>query len=119
MSKNRLKQLRNEKKLRQIDIAQYLGCSRTTYTQYETGSSEPDLDTLSKLADFHNTTIDYILYRTNERKTDKYPNNQNIIDTLNSLSPEGRKKAEEYIEMLKTLDEVKDGQNLKDIRKKG
>ena len=118
MDKNRLKQLRIEKKLRQKDIAQYLDCSRTTYTQYETGSSEPDLNTLSRLADFHDTTIDYILYRTDERNIKETFHNQQIMNSLNNLSPEGRKKAEEYIEMLKTLDEVK-GQNITDIRKNG
>lgn len=60
----RLRLLREEKKLKQLDIAKILGVSRTTYTQYETGKSEPDSEMLNKLADIFNTSVDYILGRT-------------------------------------------------------
>jgi transcriptional regulator with XRE-family HTH domain len=60
----RLKLLREEKKLKQLDIAKILGVSRTTYTQYETGKSEPDLATVAKLADYFNVSVDYLLGKT-------------------------------------------------------
>lgn len=63
----RLKSLRTEKQLKQIDLANMLGVDRTTYTQYETEKSEPDLKTISKLADFFNVSVDYLLGRTNIR----------------------------------------------------
>ncbi len=57
----RLRALREGKGLKQVDIAKMLGVSRTTYTQYETEKSEPDLATVAKLAEFFNTTTDYLL----------------------------------------------------------
>lgn len=60
----RLKLLREEKGLKQLDIAKMLGVSRTTYTQYETGKSEPDLTTVAKLADFFGVSVDYLLNKT-------------------------------------------------------
>lgn len=63
----KLKELREEKKLYQIDLATMLGVSRTTYTQYETGKSEPDFSTIYKLAEFFNVTIDYLLGKSEIR----------------------------------------------------
>ena len=60
----RLKLLREEMGLKQIDIAEMLGVSRTTYTQYETEKSEPDLATVAKLAEIYNTSVDFILGKT-------------------------------------------------------
>ena len=53
--------------LKQIDIAEMLGVSRTTYTQYETEKSEPDLATVAKLAEIYNTSVDFILGKTDIR----------------------------------------------------
>lgn len=60
----KLKLLRNNKKLTQADVAKYLDVSRTTYTQYETGKSEPDLATVDRLAEFFSVSVDYLLGRT-------------------------------------------------------
>lgn len=62
----RLKELRNEKKITQQDIADALSIERITYARYENGTRSPSLDMLSKLADFFNTTSDYLLGRTND-----------------------------------------------------
>lgn len=62
----RLKILRKEKGLYQKDVANFLGVDRTTYVKYETGASEPDTETLSKLADFFNVSLDYIIGRNDE-----------------------------------------------------
>ncbi|MGN1410247.1 MAG: LexA family protein [Eubacteriales bacterium] len=59
----RLKELRVEKKLLQKDVANYLGVNRTTYVKYETGASQPDNDTLKRLADLFGVSLDYLLGR--------------------------------------------------------
>ncbi|MEH7277610.1 helix-turn-helix transcriptional regulator [Bacillus toyonensis] len=59
--------LRKEKKLRQEDMAKHLGIARTTYAMYEQGNREPDYDTLQKLADFFDVSVDYLLGRTEKR----------------------------------------------------
>lgn len=63
----RLKEQRILKKLKQSDLAEYLGVSRSTYTQYETGVSEPDIETIIKLSSFFNVSLDYLFGRTDNQ----------------------------------------------------
>lgn len=65
---NRLKELREDKDLFQKDIASYLNMSQTGYSQYETETNDIPTEILKKLADYYDTSIDYLLYRTDERK---------------------------------------------------
>ncbi len=58
---NRLKELRLKKNVLQKDVAEQIGVNRTSYVRYEKGQSEPDFDTVSKLADYFEVTIDYLL----------------------------------------------------------
>lgn len=60
----RLKTVRTEKKITQSEVAAFLGCARTTYTQYETGVSEPDINTINKLADYFDVSSDFLLGRS-------------------------------------------------------
>ncbi|AEM79783.1 helix-turn-helix domain-containing protein [Thermoanaerobacter wiegelii] len=64
---DRLKELRKEKNLTQEDLAKILGISRSTIAGYETERKEPDYETLKKIADFFNVSIDYLLGRTDIR----------------------------------------------------
>ena len=50
--KENLKQLRIAHKVKQKDLAQYLGISSIAVANYENGRSQPDLDTAKKIADF-------------------------------------------------------------------
>ena len=65
---NRLKELREDKDLYQKDIAKVLNMSQTGYSQYETETNDIPTEILKKLAKYYNTSIDYILYLTDERK---------------------------------------------------
>ena len=64
----RLRDLREDNDLKQIDIANTLNTSQSTYSKYERGAREAPLDVLIKLADFYNTSVDYLLGRTNVRE---------------------------------------------------
>ena len=61
----RLRDLREDKDLSQKQIAQLLDISQTGYSKYETGENDIPTQILIKLADFYNTSVDYILGRTN------------------------------------------------------
>ncbi|AEE95322.1 helix-turn-helix domain-containing protein [Mahella australiensis] len=65
-----IKQLRLEKGLSQKEIANAIGVDRTTYNKYETGKSQPDFDTVQKLADFFGVSVDYLLGRSDTRNSD-------------------------------------------------
>lgn len=60
--------LREDHDLKQTDIAKLLNCTQQTYSRYETGENNIDIKSLIILADFYNTSIDYIVGRTNEEK---------------------------------------------------
>ncbi len=64
----RLKDLREDKDLKQKEIANILGIDQRQYSLYERGIRSLLLNQLITLAEFYNTSIDYILYRTDERK---------------------------------------------------
>ncbi|MCI9177331.1 MAG: helix-turn-helix transcriptional regulator [Clostridia bacterium] len=64
----RLKKLREDKDLKQINIANLLNMKQPQYARYETGKRDIPLDCLVELAKFYNTSTDYILGITNEEK---------------------------------------------------
>ena len=67
----RLRDLREDKNLPQKAIAAYLKVKPNTYSRYETGAHTIPPDALGKLADFHNTSVDYLMGRTDE--SEPYP----------------------------------------------
>ena len=65
---NRIRDLREDRDLRQADLARATGIDQRTISNYETGKSDPNSDALIRLADFFNVSIDYLLERTNNPK---------------------------------------------------
>lgn len=63
----RLKNLREDHDLSQSDIAKYLNISQRTYSYYETGGRDIPIQILIKLADYYNTSIDYLVNQTNSK----------------------------------------------------
>ena len=66
--KTRIKDLREDSDLTQKDISKILNISQIAYSYYELNRRSIPLEILSKLADFYNTSIDYLVYRTDEIK---------------------------------------------------
>ena len=65
MYQQKLRDLREDRDLKQKDIAQYLQIHQTTYSDYELGALNIPVAVLHKLADFYGVSIDYLLGRTN------------------------------------------------------
>lgn len=63
MLPKKLIELRKQKKLTQEAVAKKLGIPRGTYSNYELGKREPDLETLKRIADFHGVSVDELLGR--------------------------------------------------------
>lgn len=62
----RLRELRIKHNLKQEDIGIKVGMSNTTIANYELGLRNPRKDTLYKLADLYNTSVDYLLGLTDD-----------------------------------------------------
>ena len=104
---NNLKQIRNSKDLLQTKVAMDLNITQETVSSYETGRVFPSSYMLIKLADYYNTSIDYLLCRTKFDMpiNDIKPNNISdsdfiLLNKINKLSPNYKSKVEGYIDGL-------------------
>ncbi len=71
MEINRLKEIREDRDYKQSDIAKVLGTTQQQYSKYELGIQLISVERLVKLAKFYNTSVDYLIGLTNERRA--YP----------------------------------------------
>lgn len=104
---NNLKQIRNSKNLLQTKVAMDLSITQETVSSYETGRVLPSSDMLIRLADYYNTSVDYLLGRTRyDMPIDRIkPNNISdkdfiILNKINHLSNDNKSKIEAYIDGL-------------------
>ncbi|WP_324825118.1 helix-turn-helix transcriptional regulator [Sinanaerobacter sp. ZZT-01] len=99
---NRIKRLREEKGLTQSELGEILHVKDSAISKYESEKIPLTAETLRTLSKIFDVSIDYIL----GMETERHPQVTELKSALDELSPEAKKKANEYIEMLKKLDEV-------------
>ena len=63
---HRIRDLREDHDLFQKDIAAYLQCTQVCYSHYEMGKRDIPTDVLIALADYYDTSVDYLLSLTDE-----------------------------------------------------
>ena len=63
-----LRALREDKDLKQKDMAELLNIHQTTYSDYELGRLNVPVSTLKQLATFFNTSVDYLLDMTDQKE---------------------------------------------------
>ena len=61
MFKDRLRYLREHQELSQAEVCQRIGISASSYSRYECGTNEPNLEILKKLATLFDCSVDYLL----------------------------------------------------------
>ena len=59
--KLRIRDIREDRDLTQLEVAKILNCTQQTYSRYETGEITIDINNLEKLALFYNTSVDYLI----------------------------------------------------------
>lgn len=64
----RIRELREDNDLLQRQLAEHLNCSQVAYSRYELGMRDIPTEVLISLAEFYNTSTDYILGLTAEKK---------------------------------------------------
>lgn len=70
----RIGDLREDKDLKQKDIAEILNITQTAYSKYELGQRNMTPEILIKLSEFYNTSVDFLLGLTDEEKPYKRKN---------------------------------------------
>ena len=109
----RLYQLRTERGIYQKQLAEYLGVSIGTISNYENGVHYPDLETLCRFAEYFNVTTDYLLDLTDntipiDDLNIELAANYTVGNALNAmleLSSASRKQLTRYLNMIKKCDE--------------
>lgn len=87
----RIRDLREDRDLKQTDVAQGTGIDQRTISNYETGKTIPDAFSLIKLADFFGVSIDYLVGRadidlyTEKKRTELIENIQRELEELKQM----------------------------------
>lgn len=95
----RLKELRLEKGLRQKDVAEKIGVCTASYGFYENWINKPDPETLIKLANLYDVSIDYLLGITDDF-------GQRLSTKPEALSAEEWQLVEDYRKLSPALKEM-------------
>lgn len=67
----RIKDLREDNDLKQLQISEYINCSQQVYSNYELGQRDIPTDILIVLSKYYNVSVDYILGLTDNPKINK------------------------------------------------
>lgn len=102
-----LRGLREDKDLKQSDVANLIGTTQQQYSKYETGESELPLRALETLADYYGVSADYLLGRTdcregaaalNKKVSGEYTAGALVSDVL-MLGAAGRAAVADYVSL--------------------
>ena len=101
----RLKELRKQAHLTQVELANKLGIVQSSYADWERGKKKPTQDNLVKIAQVLNVSVDYLVGNS-EEKADELDN----IELLFRMNSKGLTKEEKAIfkkELIEFMDERK------------
>jgi len=115
----RLTKAREKKGISKKELAKYMGLDYTTICKYETGVNTPqNKEILKKLADYLGVSIDYLLGQTDNPRPNFGRESEFLEDldvfflrSLKGLTPEGKKKVYEFIEMVETIEKTRKEKN--------
>ena len=106
--KNRIRELREEKGMRQVELAEILGVRQNTLSTWETGRYEPDGEMLQKIADYFDVSIDYVMNKATVRRMPESSVDvvrmMRLIRTVENMSPS------QFDETVNYADKVRAGQ---------
>ena len=68
----RIRDMREDRDLKQRQVAEFLNCSQQVYSNYELGQRDIPTDVLIRLSEFYGVSVDYLLGLTNNPKRNKY-----------------------------------------------
>jgi len=126
----RLRKARERRGLTQSQVMKLTSITDKSLSRYENNATTPDPETIHELIRLYDVSPDYIMGFSpamGHAPTDisgtslaapSVVADPDVHEKLEGLSDDSRKKAEEYIEMLKTLEEIKSGENFLDVKKK-
>lgn len=116
-----LKKMRLLTNKTQKEVANDIGLTQFTYSNYEIGKTQPDYETLIKLADYFHTTVDNLLGHQVPYLLDKSAlsqEQQELLNYIQNLSPQNCKRVKDFIIGILIAEEEKQN-TIQNILKKG
>ena len=80
----RLKELRKQAHLTQVELAKRLGLGQSSYADWERGKKNPTQENLIKLAQILNVSVDYLVGNSDEENTNKELEDIELLFRMNS-----------------------------------
>lgn len=134
----RLRMARERKGLSQLDVYNKTNISNKSLSRYENNKTSPDPEVIKTLIKLYDVSADFIFGFSNEmgqtfssKQQKKRPklspskeqpklslDETRILKKFETLSPESKEKADDYLEMLRTLQQVKNNSNTVDFKEK-
>ncbi|MFC5732155.1 helix-turn-helix domain-containing protein [Cytobacillus gottheilii] len=99
MLKEQLIKLRKENNKTQEDLAKLLGVTRPAYTAYESGKRNPDYESLIKLSEYYDVSLDFLL--TGKEKDGETEKGNLFFFDMEGLSEEEIEDIKRHIEYVK------------------
>ena len=100
----RLREIREAKGMSQIEAAKQLNVSRQSYNFYENGKRDPDTQTLQRMAEFFNVSVDYLIGNTDVKPLNIVMKttacNGMDVAKISDVEGKGMCKNPEYVEYL-------------------
>ncbi len=100
----RIRDLKEDKDLKQSDIAKIINMSDKQYARYERGETDVPLQVAIALADFYKVSLDYIAGRTNDKRgltrSELSDEETELIKKYRSLSEGGRNRILERMDVI-------------------
>lgn len=115
IKKSRIRELRNEKRLKQVEMAQEIGVSQQTISRIENCPDKVPVDVLILLSKYFDVSIDYLLDLTDQKKAHNgfikdslsISNCKSYIEEFKKLNYENRKIVMKIIKALVILQDIK------------
>ncbi len=100
---DKIRVLREEKNLTQDDLAKQLNLSKANISRYEIGSRQPSIETIVKISEFFNVSLDWLFGRSIIKHFTYVNNTPRNFDTNDLVILEYIKNNTQVFEMLKEL----------------
>ena len=115
----RLKELRNQANLSQQELSKIMGISKSSINMYERGEREPGLETVGALADYFDVRTDYLLGKTDDKRSPKEAKKYNkliiqSLDNYRQLHGYNRKQMEDLLDWEDMYSDLENGRTLGD-----
>lgn len=103
----RLKELRKQAHLTQVELAGKLGIVQSSYADWERGRKKPTQDNLVKIAQILNVSVDYLVGNSDEENTNKELEDIELLFRMNSKGLTDEEKAIFKKELIEFMEERK------------